>query len=103
MPTKDNTVAICLSCWAYQDGKARMDIAMQGNAEETAEAKRIIEAELLLEVGEAKCFVVMGSCAELAQVPDAKVQAVESPTKGEDMVGAMEGVQLFWIDDRCDD
>ena len=39
------------------------------NAGETAEAKRITEAERLLEEGEAKCFVVMGSRAELAQIP----------------------------------
>ena len=53
-----------------------MDIPMHGNAQETAEAKRIIEEQRLLEKGEAKCFLVMGSCAELAQVRDAKVQAV---------------------------
>ena len=79
-----------------------MDISMHGDAEETAEAKRIIEAERLLEEGEAKCFVVMGSRAELAQVRDAKVQAVEAQMK-EDMVRAIEGVQSvlmeYWSDD----
>ena len=65
---KDNTVADCFSRWDYQAGKAGMDISMHGDAEETAEAKRIIEAERLLEEGETKCFVVMGSSAELAQV-----------------------------------
>ena len=68
VPGKENTVANCLSCLGYQAGKAWMDISMHGDAEETAEAKRIIEAERLLEDGEAKCFVVMGSCAGLAQV-----------------------------------
>ena len=77
VPGKDNTVADCLSRWAYPARKAWMDISMHGDAEETAEAKRIIEAERLLEEGEAICFVVMGSLAELAQVQDAKVQAVE--------------------------
>ena len=68
VPGKDNTVADCLSRWAYPAGKAWMDISMHGDAEETAEAMRIIQAERLLEEGEAKCFVVMGSRAELAQV-----------------------------------
>ena len=53
----------CLSRWAHPARKARKNISMHGDAEETAEAKRIIEAERLLEKGEAKCFVVMGSSA----------------------------------------
>ena len=68
VPERDDTVADCLSSWAYPAGKAWMDISMHGNAAETAEAKRIIEAERLLEEGEAKCFVVMEFLAELAQV-----------------------------------
>ena len=72
VPGKDNTVADCLSRWAYPAGKAWMDISMHGNAEETAEAKRILEAQRRPEEGEAKCFVGMGSRAELAQVRDAK-------------------------------
>ena len=60
-PGKDITVADCLSSYAQPAGKAWMDITMHGNAEETAEAKRIIEAARILEEGEAKCFVVMGS------------------------------------------
>ena len=68
VPGKDNTAADSLSRWAYPAGKAWMDISMHRDAEETAEAKRIIEAERLLEEGEAKCFVVMGSRTELAQV-----------------------------------
>ena len=75
MPGKDNTVADCLSRCAFPAGKAQMDISMHGDAEETAQAKRIIEAERLLEDSEAKCSVVIGSRAELAQVRDTKVQA----------------------------
>ena len=86
VPGKDNTVADCLSRWAYPAGKAWMDISMHGNAEETAEAKRIIEAECLLEEGGAKCFVLMGSRAGLAQVRDAKVQALEAQVMEEAMV-----------------
>ena len=46
VPGKDNTVADCLSRWAHPARKAWMDISMHGDSEETAEAKRIIEAEL---------------------------------------------------------
>ena len=59
-------MADCLSRRAYPTGKAYMDISMGGDAEETAEARRNIEAERLLEEGETKCFVVMGCRAELA-------------------------------------
>ena len=45
VPGKDNTVADCLSQWAYPAGKAWMDISSHGDAEETEEAKRIIEME----------------------------------------------------------
>ena len=103
VPGKDNTVADCLSRWAYPAGKAWMDISMHGDTKETAEAKRIIEAERLLEEGEAKCFVVMGSRAELAQVRDAKVQAVEAQIKEEDMVRAIEGVKSVLMEDWSDD
>ena len=45
VPGKDNTVADCLSRWAYPAGKAWMDISSHGDAGETEEAKRIIEME----------------------------------------------------------
>ena len=38
VPGKDNTVADCLSRWAYPAGKAWMDISSHGVAEETEEA-----------------------------------------------------------------
>ena len=45
VPGKGNTVADCLSRWAYPAGKAWMDISSHGDAEETKEAKRIIGME----------------------------------------------------------
>ena len=45
VPGKDNTVADCLSRWAYLAGKAWMDISSHGDADETEEAKRIFEME----------------------------------------------------------
>ena len=98
VPGKDNTVADCLSRLAYPAGKAWMDISMHGDAEETAEAKHVIQGERLLEQGDAKCFVVMGSRAELAQVRDVTVLAVEAQMKEEDMVPAIEGVQSVGIE-----
>ena len=99
VPGKDNTVVACLSPWAYPAGKVWMYIFMHGDAEETAEAKRIIEVERLPEEDEAKCFVVKRSGAELAQFRDAKVQAVEAQRKEEDMVRAIEGVQSVLMQD----
>ena len=75
-----------------------MDMSMHGDAEETAEAKCIIQAERLLEEGEVKCFVVMGSSAKLAQVGEAKVQAMEAQMMEEDMVRAIEGVQSVFME-----
>ena len=46
---------------------------------------------------------MMGSSAEVAQVRDAKVQAVEARIKEEDIVRAIEGVQLILMEDWFDD
>ena len=74
-----------------------------GDTEETTKAKRIIKAECLLKKGEAKCFVLRGSRAELAQDRDAKAQAVEAQMKEEDVVRAIEGVKSVSIEDWSDD
>ena len=47
--------------------------------------------------------MVMGSRAELAPVPDAKVQALEAEMKEEDMVRAIEGVQSVLMEDLSND
>ena len=65
VPGKDNTVANCLSRWAYHAGKAWMDVSSHGDAEETKQAKGIIELGKAMEEGDIKCFVVMASKAEL--------------------------------------
>ena len=103
VPGKDNTLADSLSRWAYPAGKAWMDISMHGDAGETAEDKHIMEAERLLEESEAKCFVVMGSCAKLAHVRDAKVQAVEAQMMEEAMVQAIEGLHTVLMEDWAND
>ena len=81
VPGKDNTVADCLSRWAYPAGKAWMDISSHGDAEETEEAKRIIEMEKAMEQEGVKCFVVMANRTDLAKLRGARVQAIrEKPS-----------------------
>ena len=48
-----------------------MDISSHADAEETREAKRIIERENAMEENDTKCFVVMTSKAVLSQRRDA--------------------------------
>ena len=76
VPGKDNTVADCLSRWAYPAGKAWMDISSHGDAEETEEAKRIIEMEKTMEQEGVKCFVVMANRTDLAKFRGARVQVI---------------------------
>ena len=80
VPGKDNTVADCLSRWAYPAGKAWMDISSHGDAEETEEAKRIIEMEKVMEQEGVKCFVVMANRTDLAKFRGARVQAIREET-----------------------
>ena len=65
VPGKDNTVADCLSRWAYPASKGMTDVSAHGDEAETAEAKRIIEMERLMEEEGVKCFVVMAPDAPL--------------------------------------
>ena len=86
VPGKDNTVADCLSRWAYPARKAWMDISSHGNAEETEEAKRIIEMEKAMEQEGVKCFVVMANRTDLAKLWGARVQAIREETLEQWMV-----------------
>ena len=67
VPGKDNTVADCLSRWAYPASKGMTDVSAHGDESETAEAKRIIEMERLMEEEGVKCFVVMTADAPLGR------------------------------------
>ena len=66
-PGKDNTVADCLSRWAYPASKGMTDVSAHGDEAETAEAKRIIEMEPLMREEGVKCFVVMAADAPLGR------------------------------------
>ena len=64
VPGKDNSVADCLSRWAYPASKGMTDVSAHGDEAETAEAKRIIEMERLMEEEGVKCLVVMAADAD---------------------------------------
>ena len=67
VPGKDNTVADCLSSWAYPASKGMTDVSAHGYGAESAEAKRIIKMERLKEGEGVKCFVVMAADAPLGR------------------------------------
>ena len=67
VPGKDNTVADCLSRWAYPTSKGLTDVSAHGDEAETAEAKRIIEMERLMEKEGVKRFLVMAADAPIGK------------------------------------
>ena len=103
VPGNDNTVADCLSRWAYPAGKAWMDISSHGDAEETEEAKRIIEVERAMEQEGVKCFVVMVNRTDLAKFRGARVQAIREGTLEQWMVAPVELVRSVLTEDWSDD
>ena len=103
VPGKDNTVADCLSRWAYPAGKAWMDISSHGDAEETEEAKRIIGMEKAMEQEGVKCFVVMANRTDLAKFRGARVQAIREETLEQWMVAPVELVRSVLTEDWSDD
>ena len=105
VPGKDNTVADCLSRWPYPAGKAWMDISSHGDAEETEEAKRIIEMEKAMEQEGVKCFVVMANRTDLAKFRGARVQAIREETLELEqwMVAPVELVRSVLTEDWSDD
>ena len=96
-------MADCFSRWAYPAGKAWMDISSHGDAEETKEAKRIIEMEKAMEQEEVKCFVVMANRTDLAKFPGARVQAIREETLEQWMVAPVELVRSVLTEDWSDD
>ena len=103
LPGGDNTVADCLSRWAYPAGKAWMDISSHGDAEETEEAKRIIEMEKVMEQEGVKCFVVMANLTDLAKFQGARVGAIREETLEQWMVAPVELVRSVLTEDWSDD
>ena len=57
----------CLSRWAYPASKGMTHISAHGEGAETAEAKKIIDMEGVMEVDGLKCFIVMAADATLGK------------------------------------
>ena len=103
VPGKDYTVADCLSQWGYPASKAWMDISSHGDAEETEEAKHIIEMEKAMEQKGVKRFVVMANRTDLAKFRGARVQAIREETLEQWMVAPVELVRSVLTEDWSDD
>ena len=58
-------MADCPTRWAYPASKGMTDVSAHGDEAETAEPKRIIGMERLMEEEGVKCFVVMAADAPL--------------------------------------
>ena len=84
VPGKDNTVADCLSRLAYSTSKGMTDVSAHGDEAETAEAKRIIELERLMEEEGVKCFVVMAVDAPLGRRMGRAVRVLAPERAGSD-------------------
>ena len=80
-----------------------MYISSHGDAEETEEAKRIIEMEKAMEQEGVKCFVVMANRTDLAKFWGARVQAIREETLEQWMVAPVELVRSVLTKDWSDD
>ena len=80
-----------------------MDISSHGDAEETEEAKRIIEMEKAMEQEGVKCFVVMANRTDLAKFRGARVQAIREETLEQWMVAPVQLVRSVLTEDWSDD
>ena len=80
-----------------------MDISSHGDAEETEEAKRIIEMEKAMEQEGVKCIVVMADRTDLAKFRGARVQAIRQETLEQWMVAPVELVTSVLTEDWSDD
>ena len=80
-----------------------MDISSHRDAEETEEAKRIIEMEKVMEQEGVKCFVVMANRTDLAKFRGARVQAIREETLEQWMVAPVELVRSVLTEDWSDD
>ena len=80
-----------------------MDISRHGDAEETEEAKRIIEMEKAMEQEGVRCFVVIANRTDLAKFRGARVQAIREETLEQWMVAPVELVRSVLTEDWSDD
>ena len=64
---KDNTVADCISTWAYRTSKGTTDVSAHGDEAETAEAEKITDMERMMEEDGVKSFFLMAADAPLGR------------------------------------
>ena len=76
-----------------------MDTSSHGDAEETEEAKRIIELEKAMEEGNIRCSVIMASKAELSQRRDARVRVLMEETWEKCLLAPIEYVESVLMED----
>ena len=67
VPGMDNTVADCLSSRTYPASKGMTDVSVHGDEAETAEARKIIDMEHMMEEEGLECFFVMAADAPLGR------------------------------------
>ena len=60
-------MADCHSRWAYPASKCMTDVSAHADDAETAEAKKIIDMERMMEEEGVKCFVLMAAEAPLGR------------------------------------
>ena len=77
-----------------------MHISSHGDAEETNEAKHIIEMEKAMEQEGVKCFVVMANRTDLVKF---RVQAIRGETLEQGRVAPVELVRSVLTEDWSDD
>ena len=93
-------MADCLSKWAYPASKGMTDVSAHGDEAETAEAKKIIEMEHLMEQEGVKCFVVMAAHAALGRRVGSAVSALDPEGAESDKHRFPEScLQDDWTDD----
>ena len=101
VPGKDNTVADCLSRWGYPASKGMTDVSANGDEAGSAEAKKIIQLEPMMEEEGVNCFVLMATEAP----PGGRVSRAVRVLASE---GAESGKHIFpescpkgdWTDDH---
>ena len=101
-PGKDNNVADCLSRWGYPASKGRTDVSANGDEAGTAEAKKIIGMEPMMEEEGVNCFVLIAAEAPLRRRVSRAVRVLASE-------GAESGKHIFpescpkddWTDDHA--
>ena len=89
-----------LSRWAYPASKGMTDISAHGDEAETAEAKRTIDMERMIEEEGVKCFVLMAVYAPLGRTVS-RVVGVLAPegAKSDKHLFPESSLQFHWSDD----